>query len=938
MRTILSHSKTPSFHFPLMVASLTLLLITGCGLAISVEDKLDRADVAFAESNFRAAIIDSKDVLLKEPDNVRARLILGRASLQVQDAASAEKELTRAIELGADLADVAEDLGRALLMLGQFDRLLDEIIPELASSENEVHPLLQLRGEALLGLNRPTEARELFSTILESDENDIEAQLGVVSSYVRERNFMQARATLDQVLASSGDAIEPWIISGSLYFQARNVGLAETHYQRALEMADEQQDRNAQVRALSGLGDAFLAKDDTESARAIADRMMQMSPGAPGAMYLASRVAYIDEDWVKSENLLQGVLQRIPNYRPAQLLLGAVHLKNGNLGQAEMYLSAVVAAVPNNGRARNLLAQTRLQQRDARAAQVLLQPMLDGPAPNAGSLALAAKASIGLGDFDQAVEYLKQAIEANPDNVAAQLDLATTFLMAGRIDEAQSILDSVDFSGDDANRYRSDILSVISLVRSGATATALEKATALKDQWPQNVRVLMMVGSLEMLSDDLSAARESFEEAIKISPNDILPIRFLAAAEEKDGDFAAAIKRNLEIIDLEPNDLAAIMGLARLSAGANDLEGARHWLDRAAAADPQNLGIRKILGRWMLAQRDFEAAKGLAEETIELAKDNDDAHRLLGHALLNLGEPEAAVSSFTTAIGLNPNDPEYYMALARAHIVAGDREAAQDTIASGYEGNPGHLQTGLLLAQVKVNSGDIEAAQQIADELEKAHPDSSTQLALQGELLLRSGKASEAAAKYEQALEIDDSPRLAARTFQVRKVAGLPDATQPLTRHLEKNPLNAEIRTFLAQAYQVEGDNQSAINEYRTVLDTSPENHVALNNLAWTYFVVDDPRAEETAQRAYEVAPDDGSVIDTLGWILLQKGELDDGVSLLRKAAATSSDNLTIRYHLAVGLAKQGKDAEALGILESVLQSEGNFTNRDEAEKLLAEL
>jgi putative PEP-CTERM system TPR-repeat lipoprotein len=736
----------------------------------------------------------------------------------------------------------------------------------------------------------------------------------------------------------SGDAIEPWIVSGNLHFQTRNVGLAETHFQRGLELADDQEDVQAQSRALSGLGDVYLAKDDVEGARTVANRMMEMSPGAPSAMYLASRIAYIDEDWVKAENLLQGVLQRVPNYRPAQLLLGSVHLQNGNLGQAEMYLAAVVAAMPNSNDARNLLAQTRLQQQDARAAQVLLQPNLDGPAPNPGSLALAAQASVSLGDFDQAVEYLKRAAEADPENVAAQLNLATTLLMASRIDEAQSILDSVDFSGDDANSYRGDVLSVMSLVQSGATVTALEKAIALKDQWPENARVLMMVGSLQMMSDDVSAARETFEQAVKVAPNDILSIRFLAAAEEKNGDFAAATKRNLEIIDLEPNDLAAITGLARLSAGANDLEGARHWLDRAVAADPQNLAIRKTLGRWMLSQRDFEAARNLAEETIELAKDNDDAHRLLGHALLNLGEPEAAINSFTTAIGLNPNEPEYYTALARTHIAAGDREAAQDTIAAGYESNPGHLQMGLLFAQVNINSGDVEAAQQIADKLEEAHPNNSTPLALQGELLLRSGKASEAAAKYEQALRIEDSPRLAARTFQVRKVAGLPDATQPLTRHLEKNPLNTEVRTFLAQAYQVEGDNQSAIKEYETVLNTAPENHVALNNLAWTYFEVDDPRAADTAKRAYEVAPDDGSVIDTLGWILLQKGELDEGVRLLQKAAATSTDNLDIRYHLAVGLAKQGKNAEAIGILESVLSSEGSFTSRDEAEKLLAEL
>ena len=904
MRTTLSHSKTLSFRFPLMAAGLALLLVTGCGLAIGVDDKLDRADDAYAEGDFRAAIIDSKDVLLKEPNNLRARLLLGRASLKVEDAASAEKELMRAIELGEDPANVAEDLGKALLMLGQYERVLEEISPDVASSGNEVHPIQQLRGEALLGLNRPTEAREAFSTILESDENNVEAQLGVVSSYVSERNFVQARATLDQIISSSGDAVEPWLLSGSLYFQARNVGLAETHFQRALELAESQEDRNFRLLALSGLGDVYLAKNDVESARAISDRMMEMAPGAPGAMHLASRVAYIDGDWVKAENLSQGVLQRIPNYRPAQLLLGAVHLNNGNLEQADAYLSSVIAAAPNNSQARNLLAQTRLQQQDAQAAQVLLQPTLDGSAPNAGSLALAAQASVSLGEFDKAVEYLERAVDASPDNVAAQLDLATTLLMAGRIDEAQSILDSVDFSGDEANRYRSDILSVISLVRSGDTATALDKATAMKDQWPQNVRVLTMAGALEMLSSDVAAARESFEEALKVSPDDFV----------------------------------TIMGLAQLSAGAEDQEATRHWLDRAVAADPQNFGVRKMLGQLMLVQRDFAAAKIFAAETIALARDNDDAHRLLGHALLNLGEPEAAVDSFAKAIDLNPNEPEYYMALARAHVVAGNREAAEETIAAAYDNNPDYIQSAVLYAQMQVNGGDVEAAMKIANELEKAHPEDSAPLALQGEILLQSGKASDAAAKYEQALEIDDSPRLAARAYQVRKVAGLPDTTQPLTRHLEKNPLNTEIRTFLAQAYQVEGDNKSAIDEYQAVLDTSPGNHVALNNLAWTYFVVDDPRAEETARRAYEVAPDNASVIDTLGWILLQKGEIDDGVDLLRKAATTSPDSREVQFHLAAGLAKQGKKAEAIEILQSVLESDDNFASRNEAEKLLAEL
>ncbi len=927
-----------TFRFHLLAAIVMFLTVAGCGLALSVEDKLDRAQNAYDDGDFRAAIIDSKDVLLKEPDNLRGRLLLGRASLKVEDAASAQKELSRALELGADVSDVAVDLGRAMLSLRQFDQVLAQINPDDAKSDEDRTQIYQLHGESLLGLNRPQDARELFSKILMSDDSNIEAQLGIVSSYVREGNYLQARATLDQVISGNGDAIDPWLASGDLYFQARNAKLAETSFNRALELAREQNDGRAQIRALTGLGDALLAQDETERARVVADDLTTLAPNALGAMHLAARIAYIDEDWVKAERLLQGVLQRVPNYRPAQLLLGAVHLQNENLGQAEMYLSAVVAASPENSDARNLLAQTRLRQQDARAAQELLQPMLDGTAPNVGSLAIAAQASLGQGDFDQAAEYLRRAVEANPENVAAQLDLAAAYMMAGRLPEAQEILDTVDFSGDDADKYRGDILSVMSLVRGGDTAAGLEMARGLKEQWPGNARVFMLIGSLEMLSNDAAAARLSFAEAVKISPTDILPIRFLAAAEESAGDLSAATKRYLEIIEIEPNDVAAIMGLARLSRTIDDFDNVRHWLERGVSAAPENLFIRKTLGQFLLSQKDFEAARRLAEETIKLAGDNADAHRLLGHALLNLSEPGAASQSFAKAIALNPDEPEYRMALARAHVAAGDRQAAEDTIVAAYEYNSVDIPTALLLATIRANNGEAGAAMAIASALEKSNPESGVPLSLQGELLLKNGNAVAAAVKYEKALQIENTPRFAARAYQVRKAAGLGDPDRPLIQHLDQNPLNTEVRTFLAQHYQVAGDNRSAIDEYLTVLNTSPDNPIVLNNLAWIYLVEGDERAEPIARRAYSLAPDNSSIIDTLGWILVEQDKVEDGVELLQKASEMATGNPEIQYHLAAGFFKQGKNAEALAILERILGSDEEFASRKDAEKLLAEL
>ena len=102
-----------------IIACLALLIVSGCGLAMSNEDQLDRGEKAFADGDFRAAIIDAKDVLLDEPDNVRGRLLLGRASVKVGDGPSAEKELRRAMQLGTPAADVAPGYGPGVADSGQ---------------------------------------------------------------------------------------------------------------------------------------------------------------------------------------------------------------------------------------------------------------------------------------------------------------------------------------------------------------------------------------------------------------------------------------------------------------------------------------------------------------------------------------------------------------------------------------------------------------------------------------------------------------------------------------------------------------------------------------------------------------------------------------------------------------------------------------------------
>src|SRR5690606_23437007 len=111
-----------------------------------------------------------------------------------------------------------------------------------------------------------------------------------------------------------------------------------------------------------------------------------------------------------------------------------------------------------------------------------------------------------------------------------------------------------------------------------------------------------------------------------------------------------------------------------------------------------------------------------------------------------------------------------------------------------------------------------------------------------------------------------------------------------------------------------------------------------LNNLAWEYFVTEDPRAEETARRAFERSPRNGAVADTLGWIQVQKGKLEEGIATLRKAAALADGNVDVKYHLAAGLAAAGEPEEARRLLEELVAANPGARVREDAERLLESL
>jgi Flp pilus assembly protein TadD len=146
------------------------------------------------------------------------------------------------------------------------------------------------------------------------------------------------------------------------------------------------------------------------------------------------------------------------------------------------------------------------------------------------------------------------------------------------------------------------------------------------------------------------------------------------------------------------------------------------------------------------------------------------------------------------------------------------------------------------------------------------------------------------------------------------------------------------VRAYLGDVAMRRGDYKTAAQYLRNALEFEPENVVIVNNLAWVLGEMGDSKALEYAEKAYALAPDVAEINDTLGWLLVQKGETVRGIELLRRANALAPNDAAKRLRLARALVKTGDKSGAKKELAELSKADVPSATRDEAEKMLKDL
>jgi putative PEP-CTERM system TPR-repeat lipoprotein len=366
--------------------------------------------------------------------------------------------------------------------------------------------------------------------------------------------------------------------------------------------------------------------------------------------------------------------------------------------------------------------------------------------------------------------------------------------------------------------------------------------------------------------------------------------------------------------------VGALMALAEMARMEGKTAEATGLLERAVADNPDAIGPAMQLAKHYLRTGEKQKPLNLVRKLMSANPSNPDLIDLLGQTQLANNDQAGALETYSKLAAMLPKSANAHLRLATVHSAMKNDKAALDDARRAVDAEPDNVQAQLIMVTLMVRAGDTAKALPIIRAIEQKQPKSPLGFVLEGDLLSLQKNYDAAARAYGEAAALNANPQLVVKQVKALQLAGKGKAAeQRLAAYKKEHPDQSVVVLFEAQELLAEKQYKPAIAMFETLLKKEPENVAAINNLAWAYQQEKDSRALATAERAARLAPTSPSVNDTLGWILLEQGNVERALPLLQQAVQAAPNNGEIRYHLAAALLKKGDKAAAKKEIEVAL-------------------
>jgi putative PEP-CTERM system TPR-repeat lipoprotein len=897
-----------------MVAGLCVLL-AACGRD-SPESMVKSARDYLAKGDYSAAAIQLRNALQKTPNNAEARYLLGTILTERRDPAGAVKELRMAVQLGYPTEQALPALARALIDDGDARDLVIEFGETTLGNPDAQAAFKTTIGNAWLSLRKPKEAEAAFDAALAAKADFAEALLGLATLRAGSGDLEGARKIVDAVLAQPRAPLEASMLQAQLLVAKGESEAASAVLEKVSEAKPDYLPARYQLASM------LIANGDLEQASVQVGAIRKVSKQDVRAYYFEALIASRRSDLPAAREAIQQTLKGAPQHVPSLLLAGEIEFRAGQLNQAQDYLRRALSGAPGLPYAQRLLAATYLRMGSpGRALEVLQQPLSRGDR-DPQLMAVAGEAYLAVGDPARAAQYFAQMTALDPKNATARMRLGQVRFAEG--DTEGAIRDLEAASALDPNVSPADLALIANLLRQKQFDQALAAVGRLEKKQPNNPLVYNLKGIVYLTKRDSATARANFERALQIQSDYLPAVGNLAQLDRLDKKPDVARKRYEAILEKEPKNEQALLGFAgllqSLGGDPNEIESV---LKKAVAANPQSVSARVALVNFYAQKGEGKQAQLAAQEAYATLPNDHRTLELLGQVQLATGDAALAVGTFTKLVAARPGSVEPLMRLARALVVVKDYDKALERLREVLAINPELFEANREIVAIYVVTGRSEQALREIKAIQRRQPNNARGYVIEGDLWGSQQKWAEAESAFKAAQKYaPDDGTVAVKLHATTTGAGKSAAADAAAdKWMRDHPKDVVLRNYLGERALRKQDYKSAARFYQALVAQQPDNVRFLNNLAWVSGELGDPKALSYAEKAAALAPRSSAVLDTLGMLLVKKGDVTQGLEKLQQAAQLAPNQSDIRLHLAKALIKAGDKAAARKELDALAQA-----------------
>ena len=504
-------------------------------------------------------------------------------------------------------------------------------------------------------------------------------------------------------------------------------------------------------------------------------------------------------------------------------------------------------------------------------------------------------------NLDEAIKNLEVACELSGQNEPDLFyQLAQLYFVEKRFDDALLTIEKALKIVPKNTNYR--------LFQAGVFEHINRKFDAIKifreiiEDSPDTLDSYLLLSSLYLNQKNYNEAISVLNGLAKNEKYGDLAHYYLGHAYELTGDLEKAEEEYLYAFKKSTNNIQIITDIVRIYMTANRYDDAIKICRDVIKKNPFQIEAQRSLVQVLLAKKQYDEA--ITElRILSKQEENPNVSRIkIALIYVQQGKLKEAQNELKTLLEHDSQSDEARYYLAFSYVLSNQVDEALPLLMEITEPKDLFVKSRAYATLLYEQSGDVERAISTAKEGFYADPTDKKMLTALLALLVTNNKNEDAIEIIKKGLEIDR----------------------------EDPTLLFQYGVCLSNL----GKSEEAVDKMLEVLEIQPDNADALNFVAYSYAEADKKlsTALEMSKKAIQLKPDDGFLIDTLGWIYFKQNCLKDAERELKKATTLVATDPILFEHYGDVLLKLKRVEEAMSMYEKSLSLE-HKTEEDKLSK-----